>query len=216
MQLDPNDTIAGLPILKVRDFLREWEDGWDISNLATAFRITQDKAEQVVHELLNRGDIQRDEADGKALFYKLTPKGAAFRLGKGSPPLTRKTADRKLSEFMGRVSEVNSNRNFAYRVRKVVVFGSYLTSKDKLGDIDVAVELTPREQDQVKQQALNNARISSADSAGRRFNNIVDRLYWPQHEVGLFLKSRSRAISLHTTEDEAVFRDKFKVLYEEP
>jgi predicted transcriptional regulator/predicted nucleotidyltransferase len=216
MQLDPNDTIGGLPILKVRDFMREWEDGWDISKLVAAFRISQDKAEQVVHELLHRGDIERDEAASEAHSYKLTTKGAAFRLAKGSPPLTRKTAERKLSEFMDRVREANSNRNFAYRVRKVVVFGSYLTSNDKLGDIDVAVELAPREQDHVKQQALNNARIFSAESTGRRFNNILDRLYWAQHEVCLFLKSRSRAISLHRTDDEAVFRDRFKVLHEEP
>ena len=216
MQLDPNETIVGLPILKIRDFLRKWENGWTVSHLAAALRIGQRKADQLLRELQHRDYIQRDEVRGNPDFYKLTPKGETFRVATGARPLTRKTAERKLSEFMARVTEVNSSAHFAYRVRKVIVFGSYLSSRDKLGDIDIAVELTPREQNHSKQEAVNDERIFSAESAGRRFGNIVDRLYWPQYEVALFLKARSRAISLHTTDDKAVSTDKFKVLYEMP
>jgi hypothetical protein len=35
-----------------------------------------------------------------------------------------------------------------------------------------------------------------AQQQGRTFRNIVDEAYWPEREVRLFLKNRSRAISL--------------------
>ena len=130
-------------------------------------------------------------------------------------PLIRSTAERKLSEFMERVRQVNITGRFAFRVRKVVVFGSYLTDSPRLGDIDIAVELVAREEDCQKQRALEDAHISYARSKARRFRNILAEVYWPRDEVGLFLKSRARAISLHTTEDAKIYGDKCKVLYEQ-
>jgi len=95
------------------------------------------------------------------------------------------------------------------------VFGSYLTDSPRLGNIDIAVELVAREEDCQKQRALEDAHISYARSKARRFRNILAEVYWPRDEVGLFLKSRARAISLHTTEDAKIYGDKCKVLYEQ-
>jgi predicted nucleotidyltransferase len=44
------------------------------------------------------------------------------------------------------VDRVNNDNRFLAKVTRVIVFGSYLrTGKDKLSDVDIAVELAPKE-----------------------------------------------------------------------
>ncbi len=217
MRVDAHATIAQVPILRVREFMRSQEDScWRVSTLASVLKISEDQAFQVVRELLQLGYIQLDRTlENDVDWYRRSQAGSTFCLANAARPLIRSTAERKLSEFMERVRQVNITGRFAFRVRKVVVFGSYLTDSPRLGDIDIAVELVAREEDCQKQRALEDARISYARSKGRRFRNILAEVYWPRDEVGLFLKSRARAISLHTTEDAKIYGDKCKVLYEQ-
>jgi predicted nucleotidyltransferase len=216
MRLDSHTTIADVPVLRVREFMRFQEDScWRVSTLASALKVSKGQASQVVRALLRLRYIRLDRTKNGVAWYQRSQAGSTFCLANASRPLTRSTAERKLSEFMQRVQQVNSNQKLAFRIRKVVVFGSYLTGSPRLGDIDIAVDLAPRETDRQKQTAIETARISDARSKGRRFRNILAEVYWPRDEVGLFLKSRSRAISLHTTEDAEIYGGKCKVLYEE-
>jgi predicted nucleotidyltransferase len=43
------------------------------------------------------------------------------------------------------VKEVNEAGKFLYRVRKVALFGSFLTESSTVGDLDIAIELVPKE-----------------------------------------------------------------------
>lgn len=102
------------------------------------------------------------------------------------------TADRILSKFMDRVRQVNSNPSFLVMVKKVVVFGSYLTDAPRINDIDIAVELARKENHPM---VLNKDRAqiaidlsTAAEEKGRHFSSFIDRLEWPEHEVRLFLK----------------------------
>jgi len=127
----------------------------------------------------------------------------------------RKTADSILLKFMERVNEVNTNDTFAYRVEKVMVFGSYLSDKERLNDIDLAIKLVSKEKDQEKRRQRDQERIRIAQKAGRSFSNIVNEIFWPMTEVRLFLKNRSHSISLHDTEDPILKQTKYKVIYED-
>jgi hypothetical protein len=42
----------------------------------------------------------------------------------------------------------------------------------------------------------SNLRVAAAEKNGRRFGGFFERLEWPLTEVVLFLKNRSRALSL--------------------
>src|SRR5947208_5083131 len=77
-------------------------------------------------------------------WYELTDQGTRLAQASAAAPLRRATAERKLREFMARVEQVNQSEEFAYRVNRVVLFGSYLTDAERVNDIDVAVELAPR------------------------------------------------------------------------
>lgn len=66
-----------------------------------------------------------------------------------------------------------------------------------MGDLDVAVELVPREPDFERQTEANYRRVTEESARGRRFASIFDQLTWWHQEAMLFLRRRSRGLSLH-------------------
>jgi len=200
MYVDPKGNIVGIPAIKVRDFLRKVQDSyWTTESAALNLQLSHRRAQALISELLHRRYIEPQRIN-RFKYYKRTLAGSAFSLASAAPPLTRKTADHKLAKFIDRVHAVNASDYFLYKVQRVVVFGSYLTDKKRINDIDIGMELAPREINKDKHWHMVQARISEACKRGRRFSNIVDEISWPYSEVLLFLKSRSRAISLHTTD----------------
>ncbi len=63
----------------------------------------------------------------------------------------------------------------------------------------------------------NEERTLAAHKKGKVGPTIFDRLFYPEREVRMFLKSRSRALSLHGMDDQILeLKDvNKKVLYEE-
>ena len=94
---------------------------------------------------------------------------------------------------MGRVHLVNDNVRYLYCVKKVVVFGSFLESVDRLGDVDVAVDLQPRMP--LKGEWVEAFR-KHAQNSGRQFYAFEEEIDWPRREVVLVLKARKRGISM--------------------
>jgi predicted nucleotidyltransferase len=87
---------------------------------------------------------------------------------------------------------------FLAKVTKVIVFGSFLRPDvDRLGDIDVAIELQPKELDKEKLRKATQRRVAELATQGRRFGGFLEREAWWRTEAFRFLKGRSRAISLH-------------------
>jgi hypothetical protein len=75
----------------------------------------------------------------------------------------------------------------------VAVFGSYLTTRDRINDLDIAILLKPK----IEGEELSRTIMNKAKEAGRRFNSFVDMIGWPEIETWRFLKRRSRTIELH-------------------
>jgi predicted nucleotidyltransferase len=199
MHIDPKSQIAGVPSLRVREFLRRMEERtWPLESVVKLLYLSDVQAIELTAELLRLGYIEPASSDGA---YQMTLAGSTFSQASAARPLTRKTARRKLDEFLDRVREVNRDDRLVYRVRRVVVFGSYLTEQERINDIDVAVELEKRYAG-AEDRAARQARIREANAAGRQFATYMDTIFWPQTEVLLRLKARSRAISLHDIEME--------------
>ncbi len=214
MHIDAKTQIAGAPAIKVRDFLRWLGDGLCTGDtIARRLGSPDACAEELVAELLRLGYIEPVEAPGGRQRYRRTLAGSALAQASATRPLTRKTAELKLAEFLERVRAVNANQDLAYWVRKVLVFGSYLSEQERINDIDVAVELVERETDPDKRMAVAEARAQEARKAGRYLGS-VDALCWPYQEVLLLLKGRSRAISLHPTDDAILKRTQSQVVFQ--
>ena len=53
----------------------------------------------------------------------------------------RATADRLIKELLARVNLVNDSVDYLHRVSEVWVFGSYLSKRTRLGDVDLWIKL---------------------------------------------------------------------------
>jgi predicted nucleotidyltransferase len=148
--------------------------------------------------------------------WENTIKGGALSKALFSAPVSRRAAEQKLSEFMDRVREVNEARRFLYRVRQVVLFGSFLTESSTVGDLDIAIEIVPKEPDSRKHSELILAHANVADLNGKRFQNFAQRLDFAAQEVRSYLKGRSGIIQLTDCRDGVLKIAKSRVLYESP
>jgi predicted nucleotidyltransferase len=133
---------------------------------------------------------------GKATFQVAT-RGHAFANATAGKPISRGTAERVLREFMDRVNAVNASKEYAFKIESAVLFGSMLSCADRLGDIDVAIDLQRRISDSAKFRQQCDRRRHLAEEQGRVFSTAFDWATWPKKEVVLQLKARSRSLSLH-------------------
>ena len=227
MNINPKETMFGLPILKVREVLRHAikERLWGDSSKKVTGKVTQilkqptAVAQELVNQLLNENYIfWEKEKFPDGVQYKLseTEKGRRFGIAKATTPLTRTKANELLQNLIERAKSINENPEFVFFVERIEVFGSYITEKELLGDLDVGVKLDRRYNGRLFTQH-NQHRIEMAKSGGRRFNNSTDQLNWPYLEVMLILKARKRGLSVHDINEDEVFSvTETRVVYQFP
>ena len=180
--------------------------------VAKKLHVDRAAAKEVVAELQRRGYIRKVAPTTGEDHWGNTLQGNAFAQASGAKPLLKASANQKLKEFLVRVEEVGRNPHFLYRVRKAVLFGSYLSSQDRINDIDLYVSIAPKEKDSEKQRLLEQRSTEEALRQGRSLNTFIDQISWPWLEVLRYLKARSRSISLHTN-DRILKYGKSKVIY---
>lgn len=201
--------------MTVRAFLRAVSvSQWNLEYAAAQLRVSRRRAGTIIERLVELGYVEAVASSGDR-SYKRSLAGSTLAQASAAQPLRRDTAERKLADFLARVRRINEDDSYLYRVKKVLVFGSYLTAAEQINDIDVAIELAHRWDDLEKQEALRDARVGEAIRNGRRFGNISEEVSWPETEVLLALKARSRAISLHPAEDAILERADRKTVFED-
>jgi hypothetical protein len=200
MRLDAKGTVAGVPALKVRALLRKW--GSDVAGahfIGRELHVAVREAGGVLSALVSEGLVAEDKdlRQHDTARFVCTVKGNAFAQASAAKPLRRATVERKLTELMSRMVHVNASNEFLVGVEDAYVYGSYLTTQERLGDLDVSLRFFRKETDPDRFMAL--AQEATRES-GRRFATYLDALFWPERKVHLFLKQRSRVFSLHVNE----------------
>jgi hypothetical protein len=197
MQVDTRRIIAGVPILAVRHFFRHvashHHESFSKEWLITEIRPSDPQADALLGELIKEGFIVRIPSNDEHSEYEITDKGREFIRSSASKRITRRTAETAIDGLMTRVQNVNKNPKYLSSVCSVVLFGSYLEDKDRLGDLDVAVQLAPRISNH---DELIKATVQYAFDSGRRFSNCTEEIYWAEHEIYQVLKARKRTISI--------------------
>lgn len=128
--------------------------------------------------------------------WDLTDRGVSLSNATAARPITRKTADRLLAEVVTRIGELNAG-DYAHRVARAFVFGSYLDlARDRVGDLDIAVEVQPRFADGNEQFKFERERAAAAERSGRRFRSFLEHLFWAGQESMRLLQGRHRSLSL--------------------
>jgi predicted nucleotidyltransferase len=202
MQITPGQKIAGLSAIVLRNALRHLRDvTWGSKSLAHYMKVPPARAERTIMHLAKFGYVERDKLVNNHDAWCLTNAGRAFTNANAMRPLPKEEAKRLLDDFLARVKKVNRDPYFLYQVSKVLLFGSYLSKKETLGDIDLAIELAPKERNKKRFETLVMQRSRDAVRGGRRFATFIDELAWPETEVRRFLKGKARYISLHSASD---------------
>lgn len=110
--------------------------------------------------------------------------------------MKRSTAERLLRELIGRVESIQGDDSLAYRVSDLVLFGSYLSDREDLGDLDVAVNIVRRFEGD-EQLCIEEERREATCPASADF---ILRLFWPNEEVLRMIRNRSAWIQLTSIE----------------
>jgi predicted nucleotidyltransferase len=197
MRIRRDDVIAGMDALKIREYLRNYRDcRITYVTAMQTFSISKRKAEELIEGLVKLRLISKCDSrvEENTEHYETTIGGNALAMAKAGRPVSRVSAERILREFLITVRLANERSELAFSIESVVVFGSYLTDRTHLNDLDVAVELQLKESNSRTFEQHWKARLAAAP--GRRFANMSEQLDWPKREVIMFLKNRSRAISL--------------------
>lgn len=212
MRISSSDTVAGYPILRIRQLLVACRAGdLVVSDVECMLKVEPSEAGRVLGVLEQEGYIELYRAYLPHEQWQTTLKGNTLANATAGRPVTRAKAEQRLTEFLTRVEQVNVDDAYAYRVAKVALFGSMLSESPTVGDIDLAIELTPRyEGDELEQ--CRTQRVEAAAAAGRSFPSWIDRLLWPQRELQLFLRNRSPIISLHDFRELEELQTPYKML----
>lgn len=227
MNINSKDTMFDLPILKVREVLRQAVKGrlWGSSRneviikVANILNQTTSTAQKLVTQLSKENYITwKEEKFQEDVQFELseTDKGRRLSMATAAAPISKTKATGILNDLIERAKSINKNEDLVFLVERIVVFGSYLSEKELLGDLDVGVKLT-RRYNGSRFTKHNQERIKLAKSGGRKFNNSTDELNWSFWEVMLMLKARKRGLSIHDISEDEVFNvTETKVVYQFP
>ena len=143
MKINSKDTIAGFPILKIRDLMR---NNHYISEciVSNGLKVTTQEAVKAIDEFLELGLIDMNQDDSSGYTYLITLQGNSLGNAKAVSSLSRTKADALFEGFMQRILEVNKNPKYLYKVTCIKLFGSYITDAEFVNDIDIAFELKKR------------------------------------------------------------------------
>ncbi|MEA2825705.1 MAG: hypothetical protein QOG43_144 [Actinomycetota bacterium] len=135
-------------------------------------------------------------------------------MANAGPPIKRATAQRAYDAFLDRVEKANASDDYVDRVVLVVLFGSFLDpDRDPVNDVDLAIAIDHKEIDAALREAKKEERRQMAEDAGRHFGDFIERLFWPSTELRLYLKSRSRVLSIADAQDGILKQAPSRVVY---
>ncbi len=198
MRISKGEIVAGCPALQVRRFLRRFNRKFFMRcAVERVMQLKPEQAEEFIHEMVALKLIEPTEPFGNGAAFEVADRGLAFANATAARPIHRGTAERVLREFLDRVNAINASKEYAFSIRGAILFGSMLSNAERLGDVDVAIDLQPRISDPIHRHMLCERRRRLAEKQGRTFSSMVRRALWPRDEVLLQLKARSRSLSLH-------------------
>lgn len=220
MIINSRELIAGLPSLKVRKFLKHVKefDSFGEWHVTRYLGLPMIEAKGFLQKLSTLGFTKRLKSKkGEPPRWEVTSKGMTLSQA-SARPLKKQLAETKVDQFLKRVSIVNADPSYLYSVTLVIIFGSYLSEKKVIGDIDIAIELKAKEKDPAISNLLREKKMKEAKLAGKQFSSWMKGLSWPHHEVWKFLKSRSRGLNLHSYEihEEMLKSAPHQVVFREP
>ena len=181
-----------------RDFLKQAAElgEWTESHAAKTLGAGAKTVHEALLALAGVGYIEK--VKGKRGTWKNTSAGNELAGVSAARKIRRDTAEKQLAGFLERAEQVNRDPHFLYRVKRAYLFGPYLAGEEHLADLDLAVELEPKQRNDAAHERLVTKRAEQAEAQGKRFASFKKKMQYGETEVLEFLKSRSRTLSIGT------------------
>jgi len=192
LQIKSTDAVSNIPIMQVRGFFQSmvaWHrDSFDLPCLQDQLSLDEKSAMALTSELVAQGYVEAENG-----VYKFTDKAGELVRASAASKVSRKTAEDALAGLLERVTQYNLDADKIFTIETVVVFGSFLGTNDKLGDLDVSVKWRDR-----NRQDPDRAKtaLAYAQQSGRRFSTFFHQLAWAEIELPQILKARKRTINI--------------------
>lgn len=213
MRIDKSQIIGGYSIVKLRNFLKKHDEYIDSNRIKRFFEISDKEVKEFLNLLLTEEYLETvDKFNHKDELYRKTEK--ALRLASSSllKPIKREKADKLLATLLERVDIVKKEDQYLLYVGYLSIFGSYITEKGELGDLDLIIELKRKEK--FASDWLEHT-LSQASNSGKRFGSFFDRLGYSEKKVFDFLKKRSPYLHFSSKEEAEQMGIESKVLISE-
>jgi predicted nucleotidyltransferase len=207
MKVSKSDTLAGFPLIKIRDLLRPHRQGAiTAEDIETGLGLSGSEADAVLQAMVDAGFIEPESEQRWGHVsgqFSVTALGSRLCVARFVKRITREKADAMVKQMLERVTEINGRDELIFRVKRVRAFGSYAGDAPEVGDIDLAVEWEQRHPDRDIIEQL----LARADASGKSLNTYMARLNYGEVEVDRLLKGRSPYISIQRGD----FPEKFGV-----
>lgn len=213
MNLDRTTVIAGLKIKEVRDAIREMarhdtnDSGWTATSLADHMNISPTHAEWLSEILVERKILESkpppswDKSPSPETRYALGEYGTRFTLARMLKRIDRMKVNNIIAELLKRVAQINENPELCYFVNEIRLFGSAASDGAvSFGDVDIAYDLGRRKRPP-EYEDWHDWSHKRWKLANRSNLNLVQELYFAEHEVLRLLKSRNQYLSIHSFDD---------------
>lgn len=229
MRINRNEMIAGQPIKVARDLAKaigdhQIEVAFITRRLALNLEDSRERranrhnpnrqlvrqARALAGEMMARGWL-KEVNDRRFLghWYECTNEGTRLGLASMLKPIPRAKAEKIVAGLIERAHAVNSTPELIYSVKRLRVFGSYITQAEDLGDIDIAFELERRRLDNEGWVEANERRARLSGKQVRWPNTII----YGEIEVQLRLKNRDRYLSLHPADEPERLKAESRVIF---
>ncbi len=206
MRIDPDDRIAGYPILTIRTVLRKRVFKPDA--VEKVLEVDGREAGRVIKALKKEGYIcQLFGDDPPPDVWQTTPEGSMLASAHARPPISREEAKGLMDEFMKRIGRAREDDRFLYDAGQVIVFGSYLTDVDELNDIDLIVKVRVKGKFKDHYDDALRDRLEAAQAIGLRLKRDVDYRPYPRRGLLRFLRGVSRYLSFHREKELEIIED---------
>lgn len=207
MRIARGQTIAGLPVVQVRDFLR-WArvNGVSVGAVSMRLGVRRPAASALLAELQQGGFVER-----KGRAWEVTELGCRLCAAKAIKPLTRAQADELVAEVLRRVQAIRVGEQFLFEVERLGVFGSYLSDVPDLGDVDLALEM--RRKPTVSWEECERF-IDAAKAEGKVFKSIIEEVGWPEISTTAFLRRGLRSCSFQPWSAVEVLNTPMRILFD--
>jgi len=109
---------------------------------AKFLKMSDARSRRLAHDLQAEGLLEKDKQYPK--YLALTKLGHRFTTARATQPMNWETADRLRDGAICAAKDINADGSMTDFVEELYVFGSYLSDRHEIGDLDLGVKLGRR------------------------------------------------------------------------